>query len=192
MAASRSGAWMIQKPPRYSFVSENGPSVMIAWLPRPSTTVADSMPSRPPANTQAPASRTLALNSSTCLNMRCISSSEKFAISSGVGTQQCVRVLGFGSDRDLGDHLASGDGQVAAGELGRLEHQPGRAGGGRGARDRAECGRPGVLVEQSLARADDDREHQQPIDVDQAGVVQGLHELPAAVHLQLSTRLPLD
>ena len=51
-ATSRSGASMIQRPMTNSFVSTNGPSVMIVSVLRWSTTVAASGEARPPANTQ--------------------------------------------------------------------------------------------------------------------------------------------
>ena len=64
-AASRSGASMTQKPPSYSFDSANGPSVMIGSGPVASTVVVDSIGSRPPPNTQMPASVTFWLKAST-------------------------------------------------------------------------------------------------------------------------------
>ena len=67
-AASRSGASMIQKPPRYSFDSAYGPSVTIGLSPVLSTVVAWSTGWRPPAKTQAPSARTLSLNASTSAN----------------------------------------------------------------------------------------------------------------------------
>jgi hypothetical protein len=41
--------------------------------------------------------------------------------------------------------------------------------------------------EQALAVTDYDGELQQTVDVDEPGVVEGAHQLPAAVHLQLAT-----
>src|SRR5215467_2166734 len=74
-AASRSGAVMTQKPPSCSLVSANGPSVVTTCPFWERTTVAVSGGWRPPAKTQAPADWTSALNASTALNRRWISSS---------------------------------------------------------------------------------------------------------------------
>ncbi len=54
--------------------------------------------------------------------------------------------------------------------------------------------RPGdaAVREQSLPAADDDREDDQPVLVDQAGVVQGMGQTAATVHLQLATGLRLQ
>jgi hypothetical protein len=48
---------MMRIPPTYSLASMNGPSVSSSSSPRGRTTVAVSGASRPPENTQAPASR---------------------------------------------------------------------------------------------------------------------------------------
>src|SRR5215467_5671559 len=74
-AASRSGAVMTQKPPSCSLVSANGPSVVTTWPFWERTTVAVSGGWRPPAKTQTPADWTSALNASTALYRRWISSS---------------------------------------------------------------------------------------------------------------------
>ena len=73
-AASRSGASRIQNPPIHSFASAYGPSVMIGSGPVASTVVVVSIGSRPPPNTQMPASVTFWLKASTWVNMRCTSS----------------------------------------------------------------------------------------------------------------------
>ena len=64
-AASRSGASRTQKPPIHSFASAYGPSVMIGSGPVASTVVVVSIGSRPPPNTQMPASVTFWLKAST-------------------------------------------------------------------------------------------------------------------------------
>src|SRR3954447_22907924 len=63
-ATSRSAAWMIQKPARYSFDSRKGPSVNIASSPRLSMTVAVLGDARPPAKTQWPSALSCSLNTS--------------------------------------------------------------------------------------------------------------------------------
>src|SRR6185312_9041378 len=63
-ATSRSAAWMIQKPARYSFDSRKGPSVNIASSPRLSMTVAELGAARPPAKTQCPSATSRSLNTS--------------------------------------------------------------------------------------------------------------------------------
>jgi hypothetical protein len=84
-AASRSGALMRQMPPRYSLPSAYGPSV-IRTSPSPGrSTVAVSGPCRPPAKTQAPASRSSAWKVS---RLRTIS-----AMASGPGGVPSVGVI---------------------------------------------------------------------------------------------------
>ena len=65
---------MIQKPPIHSLDSANGPSVTIGSAPVLSTVVETSIGSRPPPNTQMPASLIFSLTLSTASKIGCISS----------------------------------------------------------------------------------------------------------------------
>ena len=87
-AASRSGASMIQNPPIHSLDSANGPSVMIVSAPVASTVVAVSIGSRPPPNTQMPASISFWLNAPTCgvHPLQVVALGHRFALGGGART----------------------------------------------------------------------------------------------------------
>src|SRR5207253_6063519 len=78
-ASSRSAAWMTQNPPSCSFVSANGPSVVMTSPPSATlTTVAVLAGCSPPAKTHFPAALSSSLKTSTSLKACSISSGEAY------------------------------------------------------------------------------------------------------------------
>ena len=107
---------MIQKPPRNSFVSAKGPSVIsgVALVGR--TMVALSGIWRPPPNTQAPVACISALNASTALKAACMSSSDIWKAASSTPswcTESMYCVIGISSSDGAGTvpaHILSTNG----------------------------------------------------------------------------------